>query len=77
MLKTQRYVNLNIFFSLQEATKIAELMVKNYGMSEKVGFRSIIENKKFYSNGTTYAPSTNEVIDNEVKRILQVNLTLH
>ncbi|CAL1678113.1 unnamed protein product [Lasius platythorax] len=56
---------------LVEATKIAELMVKNYGMSEKVGFRSIIESKKFYSNGTTYAPSTNEVIDNEVKRILQ------
>ncbi|XP_072755645.1 ATP-dependent zinc metalloprotease YME1L isoform X1 [Anoplolepis gracilipes] len=56
---------------LVEATKIAELMVKNYGMSEKVGFRSITENKKLFSNNNTYAPSTNEVIDNEVKRILQ------
>ncbi|KAM0735848.1 ATP-dependent zinc metalloprotease YME1L [Formica fusca] len=56
---------------LVEATKIAEMMVKNYGMSEKVGFRSIIENKKFFGNNNTYAPSTNELIDNEVKRILQ------
>ncbi|XP_029663081.1 ATP-dependent zinc metalloprotease YME1 homolog isoform X3 [Formica exsecta] len=56
---------------LVEATKIAEMMVKNYGMSEKVGFRSIIENKKLFGNNNTYAPSTNELIDNEVKRILQ------
>ncbi|KAL6439835.1 hypothetical protein ACFW04_004099 [Cataglyphis niger] len=56
---------------LVEATKIAEMMVKNYGMSEKVGFRSIIENKKLFGNNTTFAPSTNELIDNEVKRILQ------
>lgn len=52
-------------------------MVKNYGMSEKVGFRSIIENKKLFGNNNTYAPSTNELIDNEVKRILQVNLILY
>lgn len=56
---------------LAEATKIAETMVKIYGMSEKVGFRSIVENKKLFSNGSTYAPSTNELIDNEVKRLLQ------
>ncbi|EFN70595.1 Protein YME1-like protein [Camponotus floridanus] len=56
---------------LEEATKIAELMVKNYGMSEKVGFRSITESKKPFSSSPTYAPSTSEIIDNEVKRILQ------
>ncbi|XP_011136885.1 ATP-dependent zinc metalloprotease YME1 homolog [Harpegnathos saltator] len=56
---------------LAEATKIAETMVKNYGMSEKVGFRSILENKKLFSNENTYAPSTNETIDNEVKQLLQ------
>jgi len=49
-------------------------MVKIYGMSEKVGFRSIMENKKLFGSGNTYAPSTNELIDNEVKRLLQVNL---
>lgn len=63
-----------MFVFLQEATKIAETMVKIYGMSEKVGFRSIIENKKFFGNSNTYAPSTNEIIDNEVKRLLQVNI---
>ncbi|XP_012535673.1 ATP-dependent zinc metalloprotease YME1L [Monomorium pharaonis] len=56
---------------LVEATKIAEMMVKIYGMSEKVGFRSIVENKKLFGSGSTYAPSTNELIDNEVKRLLQ------
>ncbi|KAG5313567.1 YME1 metalloprotease, partial [Pseudoatta argentina] len=56
---------------LAEATKIAETMVKIYGMSEKVGFRSIVENKKLFGNNNTYAPSTNEIIDNEVKRLLQ------
>lgn len=57
---------------LVEATKIAEMMVKNYGMSDKVGLRSMLENnKKFFSNDSTYSPSTNELIDNEVKRILQ------
>ncbi|KAL0126043.1 hypothetical protein PUN28_004855 [Cardiocondyla obscurior] len=56
---------------LVEATKIAEMMVKIYGMSEKVGFRSIVENKKLFGSSSTYAPSTNELIDNEVKRLLQ------
>lgn len=47
--------------------------MKNFGMSEKVGFRSIVENnKKYFGNDNSYAPSTNEVIDNEVKRLLQV-----
>ncbi|XP_011645152.1 ATP-dependent zinc metalloprotease YME1 homolog isoform X1 [Pogonomyrmex barbatus] len=56
---------------LEKATKIAEKMVKIYGMSEKAGFRSIVENKKLFDNSNTYAPSTNELIDNEVKRLLQ------
>ncbi|XP_012230765.1 ATP-dependent zinc metalloprotease YME1L [Linepithema humile] len=56
---------------LVEATKVAEMMVKSYGMSDKVGLRSMIENKKLFSNDNTYAPSTNELIDNEVKRLLQ------
>jgi ATP-dependent metalloprotease len=67
------YIYLDILFFLQEATKIAETMVKSFGMSDKVGFRSIMENKDFFGSSTTYAPSTNEIIDNEVKRLLQVN----
>lgn len=42
-------------------------MVKNYGMSDKVGVR-LYDSKK----NTDYAPSTTEMIDNEVKRLLQV-----
>ncbi|XP_032671789.1 ATP-dependent zinc metalloprotease YME1L [Odontomachus brunneus] len=54
-----------------KATSIAEMMVKTYGMSEKVGFRFMAENKTLFSNDNSYAPSTNEIIDNEVKRLLQ------
>ncbi|XP_063985818.1 ATP-dependent zinc metalloprotease YME1L isoform X2 [Diachasmimorpha longicaudata] len=50
---------------LQRASEIAASMVKNYGMSEKAGFRTQYEEKPEYS------PSTNEVIDGEVKRLLQ------
>jgi len=70
------YIYLDILFFLQEATKIAETMVKSFGMSDKVGFRSIMENKDFFASSTTYAPSTNEIIDNEVKRLLQVNFII-
>ncbi|XP_026828195.1 ATP-dependent zinc metalloprotease YME1 homolog isoform X2 [Ooceraea biroi] len=56
---------------LMEATKIAETMVKNFGMSDKVGFRSISDGKEFFGNGITYAASTTEAIDYEVKRLLQ------
>lgn len=43
-------------------------MVKNYGMSDKVGVRLYDARKN-----NDYAPSTTETIDNEVKRLLQVS----
>ncbi|XP_053981635.1 ATP-dependent zinc metalloprotease YME1L-like isoform X1 [Hylaeus volcanicus] len=56
----------------EQATSIAEHMVKSYGMSEKVGFRAYSDSKKLESFGTSeYGPSTNELIDSEVKRLLQ------
>ncbi|KAK2579787.1 hypothetical protein KPH14_012180 [Odynerus spinipes] len=54
----------------KNATLIAESMVKYYGMSDKVGFRTYRDSKDNFSN-SEYAPSTNELIDNEVKRLLQ------
>ncbi|XP_020294890.1 ATP-dependent zinc metalloprotease YME1 homolog [Pseudomyrmex gracilis] len=56
---------------LLQATQIAEIMVKSYGMSNKIGLRSIVENKKFFTNNNVCALSTNEIIDNEVKKLLQ------
>lgn len=66
-------VNNDLF---QNATQIAEGMVKTFGMSDKVGFRAHGDFKRleFGSSGSEYGPSTNELIDNEVKRLLQVNL---
>ncbi|XP_076243376.1 ATP-dependent zinc metalloprotease YME1L isoform X2 [Calliopsis andreniformis] len=56
----------------ENATKIAEEMVKLFGMSDKVGFRTHTDLKKqAYGSGSDYGPSTTELIDNEVKRLLQ------
>ncbi|XP_074107290.1 ATP-dependent zinc metalloprotease YME1L isoform X1 [Cotesia typhae] len=55
---------------LQKATQIAEAMVKNYGMSEKAGFRVETQDKQ-NKNGTELSPNTAEIIDSEVKRLLQ------
>lgn len=51
---------------LENATSVAEKMVKHFGMSEKVGFRIHTDSKR-----SDYGPGTNELIDNEVKRLLQ------
>ncbi|XP_017784050.1 PREDICTED: ATP-dependent zinc metalloprotease YME1 homolog isoform X2 [Nicrophorus vespilloides] len=54
---------------LKQATSIATHMVKDWGMSEKVGLRTLPDNKTFTS-GDTLGPSTNEMIDLEIKKIL-------
>lgn len=64
---------LNLFL-LQQATQIAENMVKMYGMSEKVGFRTQSQTESYFGNGNDYSPGTADLIDAEVKRILQVKL---
>ena len=54
---------------LKQATQIASHMVKDWGMSEKIGLRTLPENTKafFYE---PLGPSTNELVDFEIKRIL-------
>ncbi|XP_031778497.1 ATP-dependent zinc metalloprotease YME1L isoform X2 [Nasonia vitripennis] len=51
------------------ATAIAEEMVRVYGMSEKFGFRVIRYPGE--EGGIDYSASTKELIDNEVRRLLQ------
>jgi ATP-dependent Zn protease len=59
-----------IWFSFfKNATEIAEAMVKKYGMSEKVGFRV---HKDVDGEHTNYSSTTNELVDDEIKRLLQV-----
>lgn len=57
---------------LEKATRLAERMVKNFGMSDKAGFR-VIETR---SNGLneveeSLSQQTQELIDQEIRRILQ------
>ena len=49
------------------ATEIATSMVKLYGMSEKVGVRTVDVRREVVSQ------ATKEAVDAEVKRLLQVS----
>ena len=51
------------------ATQIATEMVKSYGMSEKVGVRTVDFRNK------TICQTTGDLVDAEIKRLLQVSLT--
>ncbi|XP_073811275.1 ATP-dependent zinc metalloprotease YME1L isoform X2 [Musca autumnalis] len=54
---------------LKQATSIATHMVKDWGMSEKVGLRTIESNKGMFPT-ETLGPNTVEAVDAEIKRIL-------
>ena len=79
-------LNLNMFFppsgassDFTTATSIATAMVKNFGMSEKVGVR-VFDNEAFDSGLSMLkvnevSPATTELVDLEIKRLLQVSYT--
>lgn len=54
---------------LKQATNIATHMVKDWGMSEKVGLRTIENPKGIYPN-EALGPNTVEAVDSEIRRIL-------
>lgn len=54
---------------LKQATSIAQHMVKDWGMSDKVGLRTI-EGPKGLMNSETLSASTIEAVDSEIKKIL-------
>ncbi|EEB14082.1 ATP-dependent metalloprotease, putative [Pediculus humanus corporis] len=56
---------------LKQATVIATHMVKDWGMSEKIGLRTLDENVKSIVTVNELGQSLNEAIDSEIKRILQ------
>lgn len=49
-------------------------MVKEWGMSEKVGFRTIEQNSNSLVVVNDLSPQTAELIDGEIKKILQVSV---
>ncbi|KAK8746403.1 hypothetical protein OTU49_017004 [Cherax quadricarinatus] len=57
---------------LKQATSIATHMVKDLGMSERVGLRTFEDNTgQLISTGDSLGQSTKEAIDLEIKRLLQ------
>lgn len=54
---------------LKQATSIATHMVKDWGMSEKVGLRTIESSKGMFPT-ESLGPNTVEAVDAEIKRIL-------
>ena len=62
---------------VQQATSIAIHMVKDWGMSEKVGLRTHDgKNNAGLVVVNDLSPSTSDLIDAEIKRILTVSLSL-
>ena len=61
---------------VQQATSIAMHMVKDWGMSEKVGLRTHDGNTSGLVVVNDLSPSTSDLIDAEIKRILTVSLSL-
>lgn len=55
---------------LKQATAIASHMVREWGMSEKVGLRTIESSKSFGAPTEVLAPSTVESVDVEIKKIM-------
>lgn len=71
-----QYIDTVIFLGassdLQQATSIATHMVKDWGMSEKLGLRTISENAKNF-HPEQLGPATNEVVSTQHKNsILQL-----
>jgi len=64
------FPNLIAKFGLQQATAIATHMVKEWGMSEKVGLRTIEDQSKSLVAVNDLGPQTNELIDAEINRLL-------
>lgn len=57
---------------LRKATDMAMNMVKDWGMSEKVGLRTFDEQVRSLVVVNELSATTTEIIDSEIKRILQV-----
>ena len=74
MLQLIKKINLRLQFSylIQSATAIATYMVKEWGMSEKVGFRTHETESNSLVVVNDLSPQTADVIDSEIKTILQV-----
>lgn len=58
---------------LKNATAIATAMVRYFGMSDKVGPRVFEDNNNGLVVRNEWSPKTSELIDDEIKRLLQVS----
>ena len=57
----------------QKANSIANNMVKHSGMSEKAGFRVVDDMKTYGGSNLEYSSTTMDLVDTEIRRLLQVN----
>lgn len=55
---------------LKQATAIATHMVKELGMSDKVGLRTLDKKEGAFISVNDLSPSTNEMVDQEIKKML-------
>ena len=63
------------FLTFKQATSIASHMVKDLGMSSKVGLRTFDDrSEQLIGSSDSLGHTTKEIIDGEIKKLLQVNL---
>ncbi len=55
----------------QQATRIARRMVGEWGMSEDLGHVALSEGNQFYGEGRSYSEETAQIVDAEVKSIIE------
>jgi ATP-dependent metalloprotease len=53
----------------KSATQVAENMIKYWGMSEKLGFRVVVQKNEYESENLS--PQSQEIVDQEIRRLLQ------
>lgn len=56
---------------LKQATAIATHMVKEWGMSEKIGLRTLEDDDKSFVKFNQLGQATNDAVDSEINRLLQ------
>lgn len=61
---------------LEKATSIATNMVRYYGFSDKLGLRTYPNDNSKFVNVNEFSDNTTEMIDSEIRRLLQVSATI-
>jgi cell division protease FtsH len=70
MIFGEDFVTTGASSDINMATKLAKMMIKQFGMSEKLGFQSYDTQQDYMGNYAPLSPATSGSIDEEIKKLL-------